>query len=352
MSRLAAAHLDHDVIASTTVGRPSYSHKIAVLIPCFNEELTIGAVIDQFRAELPSADIYVFDNNSTDRTIEIARATGALLLRERRQGKGYVVQSMFREINADIYVMVDGDGTYPAASVHKLLEPVLNRDADMVVGSRLNASSKSQFRAINRLGNNMFLRLTRGIFHTHIEDMLSGYRVFNRSLVKQLPLLSGGFEIETELTIKALERGYRVIELPIDLASRPEGSHSKIRHVQDGLTIIKMIFSLARDYKPLTVFGMMGALCILAGLIPGAIVTTEFLSTGLVPRLPSAILAVGLVLSGLVIAMVGLILHTIARRFQELDLQVKQLERGISDIHHLAAIELARTDHAAFHLPH
>src|SRR6185437_12860949 len=238
------------------------------------------AVIDQFRAELPSADIYVFDNNSTDRTVEVARAKGALLLRERRQGKGYVVQSMFREINADIYVMV--------------------------VGSRLNPSSNSQFRTMNRLGNNMFLRLTRGIFHTHIEDMLSGYRVFNRSIVKQLPLLSGGFEIETELTIKALERGYRVIELPIDLASRPEGSHSKIRHVQDGLTIIKMIFSLARDYKPLTVFGMMGALCIFAGLIPGVIVTTEFLSTGLVPRLPSAVLAVGLVLSGLVIAMVGL----------------------------------------------
>jgi glycosyltransferase involved in cell wall biosynthesis len=310
------------------------------LIPCFNEELTVGPVIAQFRKELPQAKIYVFDNNSTDRTIECARESGALLLRERRQGKGYVVQSMFREIDADIYVMVDGDGTYPASSVHTLLEPVLNHDADMVVGSRLNPTSKSQFRLMNRLGNNMFLWLTRTIFHAHIEDMLSGYRVFNRTIVKQLPLLSGGFEIETELTIKALERGYRVIELPIDLGSRPQGSHSKIRHVRDGLTIMNMIFSLARDYKPLSIFGTIGLLLVLAGFIPGAIVISEFLRTGLVPRLPSAVLAVGLVLSGLVVGMVGLILHTVTRRFQELDLQVKQLERGISDARQLAEIEL------------
>ncbi len=305
--------------------------QIAILIPCFNEELTIGNVIDQFRKELPQAKIYVFDNNSTDRTVERAREKGALLLRERRQGKGYVVQSMFREINADIYVMVDGDGTYPASSVQVLLEPVLNHEADMVVGSRLNPESKSQFRWMNRLGNYMFLWLTRTIFHAHIEDMLSGYRVFNRSIVKQLPLLSRGFEIETELTIKALERGYRVIEIPVDLGSRPEGSHSKIQHLRDGLIIMRMIFSLARDYKPLTVFATVGLILILSGFIPGTIVISEFLRTGLVPRLPSAVLAVGLVLSGLVVGMVGLLLHTVARRFQELDLQIQQLERGMSD---------------------
>lgn len=332
-------HIDHhETFSGPLVAHPAL--KIAVLIPCFNEELTVGPVIAQFRKELPQAKIYVFDNNSTDRTIECARESGALLLRERRQGKGYVVQSMFREIDADIYVMVDGDGTYPASSVHTLLEPVLNHDADMVVGSRLNPTSKSQFRLMNRLGNNMFLWLTRTIFHAHIEDMLSGYRVFNRTIVKQLPLLSGGFEIETELTIKALERGYRVIELPIDLGSRPQGSHSKIRHVRDGLTIMNMIFSLARDYKPLSIFGTIGLLLVLAGFIPGAIVISEFLRTGLVPRLPSAVLAVGLVLSGLVVGMVGLILHTVTRRFQELDLQVKQLERGISDARQLAEIEL------------
>ena len=303
--------------------------QIAILIPCLNEELTIGAVIEQFRKELPEARIYVFDNNSTDHSVEYACEKGALLLRERRQGKGYVVQSMFREINADIYVMVDGDGTYPAASVHALLEPVLNHEADMVVGSRLNSACRSQFHIMNRFGNYLFLWLTRTIFHTHIEDMLSGYRVFNRSIVKQLPLLSGGFAIETELTIKALERGYRVIELPVDLGSRPEGSHSKIRHLRDGLTITNMIFSLARDYKPLTVFGSIGLLFVLGGLIPGTLVISEFLRTGLVPRLPSAVLAVGLELSGLVIGMVGLVLHTVVRRFQELDLEIQHLGRQL-----------------------
>jgi hypothetical protein len=307
--------------------------EIAILIPCFNEELTVGNVINQFRDELPHAKIYVFDNNSTDHTAERAGEAGALVFRERRQGKGFVVQSMFREINADVYVMVDGDGTYSASSVHKLLEPVLSNDADMVVGSRLNPTSQSEFRAMNRMGNRMFLLLTRTVFHAHIEDMLSGYRVFNRSIVKRLPLLSSGFEIETELTIKALERGYRVIELPVDLSSRPEGSHSKIRHVHDGLIIVSMIFSLARDYKPLTVFGAIGLILVATGFIPGIVVILEFLRTGLISRLPSAVLAVGLVLSGLVVAMVGLVLHTVARRFQELDLQLQSLGREVSDGH-------------------
>lgn len=338
MSNLAGRIVQYDAFAGRSLHRAD--PKIAVLIPCFNEELTIGPVIDQFRRELPEAKIYVFDNNSTDRTVECAREKGALILRERRQGKGYVVQTMFREINADIYVMVDGDGTYPASSVHKLLEPIINHDADMVVGSRLNASSQSHFRLMNRLGNNMFLWLTRGIFHARIEDMLSGYRVFNRSIVKQLPLLSGGFEIETELTIKALERGYRVIELSVDLGSRPEGSHSKIRHVRDGITIVNMILSLARDYKPLSVFGSIGLLLILGGFIPGTVVIAEFLRTGLVPRLPSAVLAVGLVLSGLLVAMVGLVLHTVARRFQELNLQVQQVERCVSDAQQLVELDL------------
>jgi glycosyltransferase involved in cell wall biosynthesis len=307
------------------------SPNIAILIPCFNEELTVGSVIDQFRSELPDALIYVFDNNSTDNTVERAREKGARLLRERRQGKGFVVQSMFREIDADIYVMVDGDGTYPASSVHCLLEPVLSNEADMVVGSRLNPMSQSQFRLINRIGNYMFLMLTRTIFHARIEDMLSGYRVFSRSIVKQLPLLSGGFEIETELTIKALERGYRVVELPVNLSSRPEGSHSKIRHLHDGLVIANMIFSLARDYKPFTVFGAIGLLLLGAGFVPGTVVILEFFRTGLVPRLPSTVLAVGLVLSGLVMGMAGLILHTLARRFQELDLQIRHLGRDMSE---------------------
>ena len=307
------------------------SPKIAILIPCFNEELTIANVIDRFRAELPNARIYIFDNNSTDQTVERARENDAIILRERRQGKGFVVQSMFREINADIYVMVDGDGTYPAASVHALLEPVLTNDADMVIGSRLGPTSQSQFRLMNRLGNHIFLFLTRALIGAHITDMLSGYRVFSRNIVKQLPLLSPGFEIETELTIKALERGYRVIELPVNLSNRPEGSYSKIRHVHDGLLIMRVIFSLARDYKPLTVFGTIGLLLIATGFIPGSVVILEFLRTGLISRLPSAVLAVGLVLSGLSTGMLGLVMHTVARRFQELDLQMRFLGREFSD---------------------
>jgi glycosyltransferase involved in cell wall biosynthesis len=308
-----------------------HSPTIAVLIPCFNEALTIEKVIDDFRTELPQADIYVFDNNSTDSTVQRARQRGATILYEKRQGKGFVVQSMFREINADIYIMVDGDGTYPASNVLTLLEPVLRKDADMVVGSRLSPTSQSRFRLLNRVGNYIFLFLTQRLFHTRISDMLSGYRVFDREIVKQLPLLSAGFEIETELTIKALKRGYRVIELPVNLSSRPEGSHSKIRHVRDGLVIMNMIFSLARDYKPLTVFGSIGLLLVAAGFIPGTVVIVEFIRTGLVPRLPSAVLAVGLVLSGIIMGVVGLVLHTVARHFQELDLQLRSLGREISD---------------------
>ncbi len=306
--------------------------RIAILIPCFNEELTIAQVIDRFRAELPEARIYVFDNNSTDRTVERAHDNGATILHERRQGKGFVVQRMFREINADIYVMVDGDGTYPAASVHALLEPVMINDADMVIGSRLDPASQSQFGLMNRLGNHFFLFLTRALFDVHIKDMLSGYRVFSPNIVKQLPLRSSGFEIETELTIKALERGYRVIECPVHLSNRPEGSYSKIRHVHDGLLILKMIFSLARDYKPLTVFGTIGLLFVAASLIPGTILVREFLRTGLISQLPSVVLAATLALSGLISGMVGLVLHTIARRFQELDLQMRVLGREVSDL--------------------
>ncbi|MGD0512878.1 MAG: glycosyltransferase [Terriglobales bacterium] len=299
--------------------------KIAILIPCYNEELTVAQVVRDFRQELPDADIYVFDNNSSDRTVEIARAAGARVAFEHRQGKGYVVQAMFRDVEADIYVMVDGDNTYPAAEVHKLIAPVLAGEADVVVGSRLTNQSQSEFRALNRLGNRFFLGTINLIFKVKLSDILSGYRAFNRKFVKNIPLFGGGFETETELTIKTLARGYRVIELPIDLRARPEGSFSKIRIMQDGFLILNSILTLLRDYKPLTFFGSIGLLLILLGLIPGIVVIVDFVKTGLVPRLPSAVLAVGLVLSGLLSIVVGLVLHTIARRFQELDYQLKIL---------------------------
>ena len=299
--------------------------KIAVLIPCYNEELTVGQVVRDFRKQLPEADIYVFDNNSTDRTVEVAREAGARIAFERRQGKGYVVQTMFRDVDADIYIMVDGDDTYPAAEVHKLIALVEAGEADVSVGSRLTNVSQSEFRALNRLGNRFFLNIINLIFRVKLSDILSGYRVLNRRFVKNIPLFGGGFETETELTIKALAHGYRIVELPIDLKARPAGSFSKIRIMQDGLLILNSILTLFRDYKPLTFFGAIGLSLILMALVPGTVVIVEFIRTGLVPRLPSAVLAVGLMLSGMLAMVVGLILHTIARRFQELEYQLRIL---------------------------
>jgi Glycosyl transferase family 2 len=304
------------------------SARVAIVIPCYNEELTIGKVVQDFRAELPNAQIYVFDNNSRDRTVDVARAAGAHIAFERRQGKGYVVQGMFRDVESDVYVMVDGDGTYPSAKVHELIAPVLNGEADMVVGSRLTQQSESQFKALNHFGNRFFLAVINMIFGLRLSDVLSGYRAFNREFVKNIPLRTGGFETETELTIKALARGYKIVEIPVDLTTRPEGSYSKIRILHDGRLILTTILALFRDYKPLTFFGALGLFCIGLGLIPGTIVIIEFIKTGLVPKLPSAVLAVGLVLSGFLSITAGLVIHTIARRFQDLEHQLQVIARG------------------------
>jgi glycosyltransferase involved in cell wall biosynthesis len=296
---------------------------IAVLVPCYNEAATVGTVIRDFRNELPEGEIYIFDNNSVDSTVELAREAGAMVARECRQGKGYVVQSMFRKVDADVYVMVDGDGTYPAAEVHRLIEPILRGEADMVVGSRLMQNSGSEFRALNRVGNQFFLYAVNVIFKVKLTDILSGYRAFSRTFVKNIPVFGGGFEIEAELTMKTLARGYRILELPVALKARPQGSISKIRILQDGFLILNTILSLFRDYRPLTFFGSAGLVLVALGFIPGAVVIVEFIKTGLVSRLPSAVLAVGLVLSGMLLISVGLVLHTVTRRFQELEHQLQ-----------------------------
>jgi len=308
--------------------------RIAILIPCYNEELTIANVVREFRAELPEAEIYVFDNNSRDRTVERAHEAGARISYERRQGKGFVVQSMFCQVEADVYVMVDGDGTYPPAEVHRLIQPIVLGEADMVVGSRLMKASDSEFRLLNRAGNSFFLKVINLIFKVSLSDVLSGYRAFNREFVKNIPVFGGGFETEVELTIKALGRGYRITEIPVRLTSRPEGSVSKIRIVHDGFIILNTILTLFRDYKPLTFFGAIGLFFIMIGLVPGTVVIVEFIRTGLVPRLPSAILAVGLVLSGFLLVAIGLVLHTITRRFQELEhqLKVRNREHDLEDV--------------------
>lgn len=299
--------------------------QIAILIPCYNEELTIGDVVRSFRAELPDARIYVFDNNSTDKTVEAALDSGAIVMREPRRGKGFVVQSMFRRVDADVYVMVDGDATYPTELVHQLIAPVTNGEADMVVGSRLHPGLHSQFRQLNRWGNRLVLALLNSIFKVKLTDILSGYRAFNRKFVKGLPLFGGGFEIETELTIKAIARGMRIVEIPTVLTARPPGSHSKIKFFRDGMIILNTILALFRDYKPLTFFGSFGVLMILLALIPGLIIVVESIAKGTAVRLPLAVLATGLGLCGLLSLTVGLILHSIARRSQELEYQLEML---------------------------
>jgi glycosyltransferase involved in cell wall biosynthesis len=314
--------------AAADVSQP----RIAILIPCYNEELTIRSVVSEFRQSLPDAEIYVFDNNSSDHTVDEARAAGADVVLESRQGKGFVVQSMFSRIDADIYVMIDGDGTYPVSAVHSLIAPIAAREADMVIGSRLHSRSNSDFRFINKAGNYAFLWVLKWIFGVRLSDLLSGYRSFSRRLVRGMPLFGGGFETEVEMTMKTLQRGFRIVEVPVNLISRPAGSESKIRIVRDGILILSTMLGLFRDYKPLSFFGGIGLLLMFFGLIPGALVLLEYERTGLVQRLPSAILATALVLAGMITMVVGLILHTIAQRFREVDQQLQVVTESLRQV--------------------
>ena len=304
--------------------------RIAVLIPCLNEEKAIVKVISDFKSQLPQAEIVVFDNASTDKTSEVSRLAGASVYHEQRRGKGFVVQTMFEKIDADIYILVDGDDTYPADRVKSLMRPVLGGEADMSVGSRITGEHQSQFRWLNLLGNKFYLTAINKLFNTDLTDILSGYRCMTRSFVKGIPIFVTGFEVEVELTIKSLERGYRIVEVPVNLGSRPEGSFSKINYVRDGLLILVAIVALFRDYKPLTFFGLSGLITVLLGFIPGVIVIYDFLVTGVYSHLFFSILSVGLVLTGGVLFSIGLILHTINRRIQELE----HLIRLLVDQHH------------------
>ena len=220
--------------------------RVAVLIPCLNEDATIADVVKDFRAALPSAEVYVCDNGSTDRSASEATAAGATVLHEPRRGKGYAVRSMFQSVDADIYLLVDGDRTYPADAAASLLAPILNDRADMVVGSRLHPRASSEFDPLRKLGNVVFLGALRLLFRIELTDLLSGYRALTRTLVRQLSLTSDGFQIEAELTITVIGAGFRVVEVPVDLRPRPKGSVSKLRPSRDGLAILKTMFSLRR----------------------------------------------------------------------------------------------------------
>ena len=305
---------------------------IAILIPCYNEERTVAEVVGGFRHQLPQASIYVFDNNSTDRTAERASEAGAIVFREPRRGKGFVVQSMFRRIEADVYVMVDGDATYLPEGVHDLIAPIVAGDADMVVGSRLHRDTTSEFKQLNRWGNRLVLAILNSIFRVQLTDILSGYRAFNRRFVKSLPVFGGGFEIETELTIKAVARGLRIIEVPTPLTARPEGSHSKIRLFRDGFLIVNTILALFRDYKPLTFFGVPGLILLLVGLGVGLVVGLNLIPSFAAQRLFVSVLSIGISLCGSLLLSVGLVLHSIARRSQEFEYQVQVMIDEIREL--------------------
>jgi glycosyltransferase involved in cell wall biosynthesis len=231
---------------------PSYPVKIAVLIPCYNEDVTIADVVRGFKRELPHAEVYVFDNGSTDRTAQRASEAGAIIRREERRGKGHVVKAMFRQVEADVYVMVDGDGTYRASEALGLLEPILRGQAEMVIGVRWTKDSRSKTKGINLLGNRLFRAIVNALFSAGLNDVLSGYRAFSRAFVNGVRLTGGGFETEVELTIKAVTGGWRIVEVPISLAERPRGSQSKIRVLRDGMAILGAVLALFREHRALS----------------------------------------------------------------------------------------------------
>ena len=289
--------------------------KVAVLIPCYNEAVTIGKVVDDFKRVLPDADIYVYDNNSKDDTAAIAEDHGAIVRTEPRQGKGNVVRQMFREIDADYYIMVDGDDTYPAEAAPRLLEPLMNDTADMTVGDRLSNGTygEENDRAFHGFGNNLVRWLIKVIYGYAFDDVMPGYRAFNRIFVKTMPVLSEGFQIETELSIHAVDKRFRITDVPIDYRDRPEGSYSKLSTFGDGAKVLRAIASLFKDHKPMAFFGWLALILIVLGLIAGIPVIAEYFQTGLVPRFPTAILAIALVICGALSFTAGIILDTVAK---------------------------------------
>ena len=293
--------------------------KTAVLIPCYNEEVTIEKVIKDFKKELPEADIYVYDNNSKDKTAEIAKKNGAIVVHEYRQGKGNVVRSMFRDIEADIYVMVDGDDTYPAEEVHKLIEPVVNGEADMAIGDRLTNGTyqKENKRHFHEFGNNLVRKAIDVAFNTNLKDIMTGYRVFNKLFVKTMPVLSPKFEIETEMSLHALDKRLIIKEIPIVYRDRPEGSVSKLNTISDGIKVIKTIVKMFKDFKPRQFFWTISLIFVIIGLIVGIPVIVEFAKIKYITKVPSAILATGIMIFAIVIAQCGVILDTVVKQHKE-----------------------------------
>ncbi|QAS53356.1 glycosyltransferase family 2 protein [Halobacillus litoralis] len=308
--------------------------RIAVLLPCYNEEQTIGEVIEDFRKELPEADIYVYDNNSKDRTSEVAAEHGAIVKKEMRQGKGHVVRSMFRDIDADYYVMADGDRTYPAKFVHQLLEPLRRQEANIVIGDRLSNGTyvEENKRKFHNLGNNLVRGLINFLYKSDLKDIMTGYRAFDRLFVKSMPVMSPGFEIETEMTIHTLDKRFSIKEIPIDYQDRPEGSESKLNTFSDGYKVLNKIFTLFKEYKPMLFFSFWSIILLVLGLAAGIPVLVEFANTGFITKVPSAILAVGLVILSVLSFGCGLILDTVAANFKkQFEWELNKIKQDMKD---------------------
>ena len=297
--------------------------RIALLIPCYNEEPTITKVIDDFARELPGASIYVFDNNSSDKTAELALNKGATVIKEMLQGKGNVVRSMFRNIDADIYIMVDGDDTYPAHHVKDLINPLLKGEADMVVADRLSNKSYriATTRPYHNFGNELVKRLINWLFDSELKDIMSGYRAFTRYFIKNTPILSKGFEIETEITLHALDKHFHIREVPIEYRERPEGSHSKLNTFVDGYKVIRTILWIFKDYKPMYFFSLFSILLFLSGLTAGLLPVIEFLKFHFIYRIPLVVLATGLMIFSSIFFTIGLILDTVSK-FQKFNYEL------------------------------
>ena len=288
---------------------------VAILVPCYNEALTVGKVVDDFKAAMPKAEIYVYDNNSSDDTAKIAEEHGAIVRFEGRQGKGNTVRQMFRDIDANYYVLVDGDDTYPAESAADLVEPIALGRADMTVGDRLSNGTygEENDRAFHGFGNNLVRWLIKVIYGFAFDDVMTGYRAMSKAFVKTMPVMSKGFQIETELSIHAVDKRCRIVDVPITYRDRPEGSDSKLNTFQDGAKVILAITSLFKENKPLAFFGWISLILLIVGLIFGIPVIAEFNSTGLVERFPTAMLSMGIIICAILSFTSGLILDSVAK---------------------------------------
>jgi len=308
--------------------------QIAVLIPCYNEEITIKKVINDFQKQLPSATVYVYDNNSTDNTLAVAKLEGAVVVREKRQGKGFVIASMFEDINADIYVLVDGDDTYPADKVHDLIQPITEERADMVVANRLVEFTDKSFRKLHVFGNHLVAKTINMIFNTTLNDIMSGYRTFNRNFAKRVPIVSKGFEVETQMTLQSLYYGFVIEETPVPYGKRPDGSQSKLNTFSDGIKILQKVFVIFKAYKPLLFFSFIALILFIIGGAIGSIPIVEFILTGKILHFPSAILAAGIMVISVTAFTCGIILDTINHQLREM-VRIIILGGHTRDIDHL-----------------